>query len=147
MPSTSYSTWEIWRSGPAILATRDSCAISVVEGSLVATALTMPDVTAGLQVTSSSNSALNGTYPVDDATQLKLASISLYVAVNGHFPASLSLFTWPDVSGAPHSGFTMAQHQALATAIADYVTGIDADRIALIAGHSVSWPSSTVTIP
>ncbi len=147
MPSSSPETWQVWRSGSSVLATQDQCAISVVEGAVVTAALSMPDTGAGLQITSTSNSALNGTYPVDTATQQKLAAVSLYVAVNGHFPAGLQSIVWSDVTGAPHAGFTMAQHQAFATVIADYITGIDAAKIAIVAGHSVSWPSSSVTIP
>ena len=34
--------------------------------------------------------SLNGTYPIDAATQVKVQAIALYIAANGRFPAGLS---------------------------------------------------------
>jgi len=48
-----------------------------------------------------------------------------YVAVNGKFPAGQTTLVWPDTVGAIHQFQTMAQWQAFATAMGDFVAAID----------------------
>lgn len=77
---------------------------------------------AGLQVASTSTAAINATYATDATTQQRLAAISLYVQVNGRFPAGQAQLPWPDAAGTPHVFPTTSQFQAFATAVGDFVT-------------------------
>lgn len=90
-----------------------------------------------MQVTSTSTPALNASYPIDPLSQQKVQAISLYVAVNGKFPAGQVTQAWPDVTGAMHQFQTTAQWQAFATAIGDFVAALDIGRT----------PAQPVTIP
>lgn len=68
---------------------------------------------------------MNGAYAIDPTSQQKAQAISLYIAVNGKFPAGQSAQAWPDASGAVHSFPTIAEWQAFATAMGDFVAAID----------------------
>jgi hypothetical protein len=78
-----------------------------------------------IQIVSTSTPAFNGTYAIDPATQRKVQAISLYIAVNGKFPAGQATQAWPDVNATMHQFQTTAQWQAFATAIGDFVAGVD----------------------
>lgn len=143
------TTWEIWREGsPGVLAVNDTCANAAINSPLVAAAMSMPSPSAGLTITSTSNSTLNGVYALDDATRQNAAGVATYVMLNSRFPAGMATFAWPDINGVAHLGFTISQFQAFATAMADYVTALDFAKIALAAaGTFTAWPTPTATIP
>ncbi len=82
--------------------------------------------------------SLNGTYPIDAATQVKVQAIALYIAANGKFPAGLSNMPWPDSSGTLHYFPTTAEFQAFATVIGDFVTALDL---------GMTLPNQPVSIP
>ena len=88
-------------------------------------------------VSTSYASALNGTYAIDPATQMKIQAVSLYIAANGRFPAGLSAMPWPDSSGTLHYFPITAEYMAFSTAIADAVTRIDLGQV----------PTQPLTIP
>jgi hypothetical protein len=104
-------------------------------------------LSAGCQIASSSAPALNGTYPIDPATQQQVASVALYIAVNGRFPAGQTSFAWSDVSGTSHLFASTSEFQAFATALADYVAVLNLTAKALLAGGSAPWPAQPVAIP
>ena len=79
---------------------------------------------AGMQIVSATYPALNGTYPIDAATQQYIQAISLYVVINGQFPAGLSSMPLDDINGVNHKFPTTAEWQAFATALQDFVTSI-----------------------
>jgi hypothetical protein len=81
--------------------------------------------------------SVNGNYPIDPASQQKVQAISLYIAVNGRFPASQVTQAWPDAAGAVHQFPTIAQWQAFATAMGDFVAVVDLGQT----------PAQPVTIP
>ena len=89
----------------------------------------------GIQIQSSSMSALNGTYAIDPPHQQQVASVSLYIAVNGKFPAGQFSLAWPDINGTPHSFPTTAEFQAFATVLGDYVAALEL-------GQSPAQPST-----
>jgi hypothetical protein len=72
-------------------------------------------------VSTSNAAALNGTYAFDMTTQSKILAVSLYVQVNGKFPAGQTSFPWPDAGGTMHMFTSTSQFQALA----DYTTALD----------------------
>jgi hypothetical protein len=92
---------------------------------------------ADMQVASTAEPALNGTYAIDPASQQKVQAISLYIAVNGKFPGGQSQQAWKDAAGIVHVFTSTAEWQALATAMADFVAAIDLGQT----------PSQPVTIP
>ena len=77
-----------------------------------------------VQVNSTSTPALDGAYSFDSTAQAKLMAVSLYVQVNGKFPANQTRFPWYDATGTPHLFTTTTQFQAFASAIADYDTNL-----------------------
>lgn len=90
-----------------------------------------------MQLISTAMPALNGAYAIDVASQQKVQAISLYVAVNGKFPAGQAQQAWPDAGGVLHFFPTTALWQAFASAMADFVAAVDL-------GQS---PAQPVTIP
>jgi len=99
-------------------------------------------LSAGVQITSTSTPALNSTYACDPASQQKMQAISLYCVVNGTFPGGGTTYPWLDMSGASHTLTSVAQGQALFTAVANYVAGIDF----AIAGAATSLPNQPAPI-
>ena len=89
-------------------------------------------------VSSLYGTSLNGTYPIDAATQVKVQAIALYIAANGRFPAGLDNMPWPDNSGTLHYFPTTAEFQAFATVIGDFVTALDL---------GMTLPNQPVSIP
>ena len=96
-----------------------------------------PSIPTSLQINSITNSAINGAYAFDAITQSKVMAISLYIQINGKFPAKYTTLPFPDANGTMHNFTSTTQFQAFATALADYAT-------ALTLGQT---PSTPVTIP
>ena len=93
----------------------------------------------GLVVTSTSTPGINGTYPLDAATQNKIAAIVLFTQVNGDFPGGASVYPMPDILGAMHIFPSVAVFDEWSTAIANHVAAID------LYGASVSGAALPVT--
>jgi hypothetical protein len=95
-----------------------------------------PQAPTSVQVVSTSTPALSATYGFDAISQAKMMAVTDYILQNGKFPAGMTSLPYPDASGNMHL-FTVAQFQALATVLADYVT-------ALTLGQT---PATPLTIP
>jgi hypothetical protein len=80
---------------------------------------------AGVQIASASTPAINGIYAIDPASQQRIAAVSLYIQVNGKFPAAQMVLPWPDAAGEPHAFPSVTLFQAFATALADFVAAVD----------------------
>ena len=80
---------------------------------------------AGCQVTSTATPALDGTYAITPDAVSKIMATSLYIQVNGKFPAGQAQLAWPDLAGKPHVFAATDSFQGFATAIADYVAHLD----------------------
>jgi len=74
-----------------------------------------------VQVNSTSTPALNSTYLYDTAHIQDMMATSLYIQVNGKFPAGQAAFPWYDSNGAVRMFTSPAQFQTFASAMADYV--------------------------
>src|ERR1700733_12279358 len=68
-----------------------------------------PSPTSVAVVSKSTAAALSGTYAFDATTQSKILAVSLYIQVNGKFPAGQMPFPWPDASGTMHSFASTSQ--------------------------------------
>src|SRR6185437_1503276 len=74
---------------------------------------------AGLSVTSTGTSSLNGVYGCDPQSQHNIMAVSIYILVNNKFPGDASTYTWLDLTGTPHTFPATTSFQNVATAIAD----------------------------
>ena len=136
--SANTATWVIWKNGSsASLASADSCAGPAIVGSAVQAAVNAASIPTSLQIISTSTPALSGIYAIDTTMQQRMAAVSIYIQVNGKFPAGQSQLAWPDASGVPHAFTTTASFQTFASAVADFVAAIDLGQT----------PSQPVTIP
>jgi len=103
-------------------------------------------IAAGIALTSTSTPALNGTYPCDPMTQVKLNNAITYVIVNNAFPpASATTLPWYDTSGVAHVFPSITLFKNFATAFADFVATLDI--YASSNGEAGSIPSNEITIP
>lgn len=97
---------------------------------------------AGCQIVSTGNpSTLDGTYPVDAASQAYVNAEVTSILLNGTFTDGTSSAAWLDVSNAAHT-FSLAQFKTLATALGAFVTGC----LKVINGQSASLPAQPATI-
>ena len=77
-------------------------------------------VAAGIAITSTSNTSLNGTYPIDAATLSRITSEQVMIAQTGKFTNGQTSRGWLDISNVPHIFTTTAEFTAFAEAIAQY---------------------------
>ncbi len=104
----------------------------------------------GLSVTSSSNAALNGVYPADNATVAILLAVQYFVDRNARFPGQGGQYIIADLGGNPHvftaaispGGVPPPPFTQLVYALADFAAACTA---AAITG-TTPLPSSSVTI-
>lgn len=97
---------------------------------------------AGVQVTSTSTPALNGTYNIDVSAQAKIAATSAYILRNGSFYKGQTTLPWVDAAGAPHVFPSTTIFQDFATAVGDYVYELDM----IVTSGTGTLPSSSITI-
>jgi len=103
---------------------------------------------AGVQITSSGNSALSGTYAIGSYQQRKLLGIASYINFNNAFPDGLSSYPWPDVTNQLHNFPTPASFLAFADAYLDYCAKLDRALDTAEAGQTPAWPANNqLTIP
>lgn len=100
---------------------------------------------AGLAITSTGTSSLNGTYSVGPAAQSNLMGLLLGFSLRGVFPGGGSSFAYQDAAGTPHT-MTQPEMQAVGAAVEDFVAEIAAARATIAAGGSPTIPPGTATI-
>lgn len=80
---------------------------------------------AGLQITSTSTPALNGTYAATPAAQGNINAVVTYIQIHQSFPPSGgSTMVWYDQGGTPHTFPSTAEFLAFATAEADFAASV-----------------------
>lgn len=117
-------TWNAAALGPEPTSDQLNALAATVAAQQGAAANAAAAVAAGIKITSAATPALDGTYAIDPGSQQRVASVALYIAVNGKFPAGQTALPWPDINGVPHSFPSTAEFQAFATALGDYVTAL-----------------------
>ena len=100
---------------------------------------------AGVNLTWSSSTALNGTYDIDKDTQSDITAETVSLLLNNTFTNGQTTRNWLDYSFAAHS-FTIAQFKAFSTAIALYVDALIMAQSMAGAGQTATWPSANITI-
>lgn len=95
----------------------------------------------GLTISSTGTPALNGTYAVDQLSQMDIIAIETSLNAGKGFPGGATAFNYADMTGAMHS-FTQANFTDFAAAVRDYVYALKS----VIAGASTTLPPPTATI-
>ena len=95
-----------------------------------------------IQIISTSTSAVNGTYRVNQQTKLDITGIVDEIVISGTFPGGGSTFAWPDASGAAHVFPSVALFKEFAVAVAGYVAQVEA----VDSGLSSTSPTTQITI-
>ena len=101
--------------------------------------------TAGVQITSTSTPALNGSYPIDEGSQTDMSALAAGIAAGKGLPSGSSTFAYPNAEGA-EVVFTADQFTAFAAAIEAYLYIFNQTLAARLGGSSTSMPSTALTI-
>ena len=97
---------------------------------------------AGVQLTSASTPALNGVYPLDQLSQMRVAAVETGILGGKGGPGGGTSFPWPDAGGVYHV-FTTDQFTAFALAMRDYVFELEG----VIGGALKAMPPAGIAIP
>lgn len=95
----------------------------------------------GLALVSTGTPALNGTYAVDQLSQMDIIAIETSLSAGKGFPGGVTTFNYQDITGAMHA-FSEANFTDFAAAVRDYVYALRS----VIAGASPTLPATIVTI-
>lgn len=95
----------------------------------------------GIAIVSTGTPALNGTYAVDQLSQMDVIAIETSLNAGKGFPGGATTFGYPDITGARHS-FSEANFTDFAAAVRDFVYACKS----VIAGQSTTLPTTTATI-
>lgn len=98
-------------------------------------------MTVGLQIVSTGTSALNGTYAIDQLSQMDIIAIETSLNAGKGFPGGATVFNYADTAGVMHS-FTAANFTDFAAAVRDYVYALKS----VIAGASATLPAAASPI-
>jgi hypothetical protein len=100
---------------------------------------------AGLALTWTVSTALNDTYPIDTATQVRMLAERVSVAVNATFTNGTTSLTWSGITGTSHT-MTVAQAAIFVKAIWTYLSALFVARATAAAGGVPSWPTAAVAV-
>ena len=114
------------------------------------TALSAPDVLAsklefGIAITSTGTPALDATYALDPVTLDEIGSVARDAAAGLGLPGGLSTFTYPDITGTPHT-FAAADIQNLYKAMRNLLLQLNEQEATQAAGGTPTWPAQSATI-
>ena len=104
----------------------------------------------GLAVTSTSNPALNGTYPADPSTVASLLGVQNFIDRNARFPGGSNQYVVADISGNPHvfttaiviGGGSPPSFTQFVYALADFAASCNA--IAITGAGTLPLPTATI---
>jgi hypothetical protein len=99
-----------------------------------------------IQIASTGNPALNGTYALDDPSRSDIDGIYAGIKNGDGLPGGGTTFAFPDVSGSPHM-FDGTSFPNFAKAARDYRYAMIAAIATAQAGGSPTLPTIPVTIP
>jgi hypothetical protein len=97
---------------------------------------------AGVIITCTGNSSLNGTYSATTQSKTDLLGALSYYGLKGNFFGGSSTMTWYDQNGTAHS-FNATQFEEFAEAIGAYIAAVENWAFS---GGSGSAPSNAITI-
>lgn len=100
---------------------------------------------AGITLTWSVSTLLNGTYALDSVTQIRMLAERLSVAVNSTFTNGTTTLTWYQSNGTSVS-LSTSQAGAFIKAVWQYLTAIWVAQNQQAAGGNPTWPSASVNV-
>jgi len=106
-----------------------------------AASLLASKIAAGIAITSNGTPALNATYALDALTLSQIQSVAQDAASGLGLPGGASTFTYPDITGQPHS-FTAAQLIAVYRAMRDLLLILNTQSAILANGGPANWPAT-----
>jgi hypothetical protein len=132
----------------AVPLTQAQYAILSTSGALQAQAQYEAALAAGIQIVSTSTPALNGTYFLDDSTQIMLLGEANFINIKGTFSnGSATGRTWKDMSQNVHVFPTTALFLAFAEAVAQHVNDLETAWMTAVQSGTWTAPAQPVTIP
>jgi hypothetical protein len=151
-PSADGSFWRL-DFGPSASAQQRTSAISTLAAYNVASAQNIVNgevafesaLASGITLTWSTSTALNDTYPIDTATQVRMLAERVNVSANGTFTNGTTTLTWYGLSGTQHT-MSLSQANLFVQAVWKYLTALFVQRAVSASGASPSWPSPNVSI-
>lgn len=95
----------------------------------------------GASISSTGTPALNGTYAIDQLSQMDIIAIETSLNAGKGFPGGAATFNYPDTGGVMHA-FSESNFTDFAAAARDYVYALKS----VIAGVSTTLPEASVSI-
>jgi hypothetical protein len=100
---------------------------------------------AGIAISGCTSAAINGTWPVDDASIKSIGLLDQYIGGHGNkWPDGKSSLILKDSSGNGHAFGATKDLQRLFELLQDYRTAIDQ---VLLGGAPFTWPASSIAPP
>lgn len=103
-------------------------------------------IAAGCQIVSAGTPALNGTYPLDDSTLIKMVGEQSYIALKGTFTNGQAPRAWMDSAGTPHMFPSTDAFTAFGEAVAQYIDALQTALAAALEGGAWVAPAQPVMI-
>jgi len=103
-------------------------------------------ISGGVIVTSTSTTALNGTYGVSPDDQANISSEAQFISTFQEFTTASDTIDWADIDGAVHTFPSTAVFMTFAKATAQYVSACKQTLIVLANGGTATFPSNLITI-
>lgn len=110
-----------------------------------ATTLYNNSIAAGINLTWTQSNTLNGTYDIDQTSQMQITAESVSIMMNNQFTNGANTRSWLDFNNVPHT-FDIPQFKTFATTVASYVNALIESKYAMSIGQNITWPSSSITI-
>jgi len=102
-------------------------------------------LSAGVNLSWTTSTTLNDTYPIDEMTQTRMLAERLWVSVNSTFTNGTTTLTWYGSTGTAHQ-MSMAQANAYLKAVWAYITALWVAYNTALSGGTPSWPSASITV-
>ena len=102
-------------------------------------------IAGGLTITSTGTPAINGTYGTAASDQANFNAVQTYVLTTGTLQQTPQ--PWFLQNGTPVMIPSAAVFREISTAVANFVTNAKVAAAESAAGQSVTWPSSSVSVP
>lgn len=99
----------------------------------------------GVNVIWTISEALNGKYACDHSAQTNIMAERLSLLTNNQFTNKQVTRSWPFMTGGAVT-FTIAQFDAFATAIAQYVDACALAYTTAVGGGTPTWPSNALSV-